>query len=127
MKTNKTLYAILAFGPLAMLIPVFVLMGMMFAEILEHPGRYADDAMPPQFPMMIIVSTIVGLVAMVGLIMYIMHITRNRHIPDNSRTMWILLLVFAGTIGMAVYYFTWIRKEDELNAKAEAEAQSRGF
>ena len=125
MKTNKTLYGILAFGPLILLIPVFVLMGTMFAEIFEHPGRYANDQMPPQFPMMMIASMLVGMIAMVGLIMYIIHITKNRHIPDNSRTMWILLLVFAGTIGMIVYYFTWIRKEEELEAKAQQ--QAKGF
>lgn len=125
MKTNKTLYGILAFGPLILLIPVFVLMGMMFAEIFEHPYRYQNDNMPPQFPMMMLASVFVGMIAMVGLIMYIIHITKNRHIPDNSRTMWILLLVFAGTIGMIVYYFTWIRKEDELNAKAQE--QAKGF
>lgn len=117
MKTNKTLYAVLAFAPLILLIPMMLMMFSMFTEILDHPMRYQNGRMPDSFIGIFLVSMVVGVVGLVGMIMYVIHVTKNKHIPDNSRTMWILVLVLAGTIGMLIYYFTWIRKEDELNSK----------
>lgn len=119
MKTNKTLYGILAFAPLAMLLPMMAMMGVMFAEIFDHPMRYQGDNMPPMFAGIMLFSVFAGMLGLVCLIMFIMHVTKNSHIPDNNRTMWILIIVFAGAIGNIIYYFTWIRKEDELNAKAQ--------
>jgi drug/metabolite transporter (DMT)-like permease len=117
MKTNKTLYGVLAFAPLILLIPMMVMMFSMFTEILDHPMRYQNGRMPDSFIGIFLVSMVVGVVGLIGMIMYVIHVTKNKHIPDSSRTMWILVLVLAGTIGMLIYYFTWIRKEDELNSK----------
>lgn len=119
MNTNKTLYAALAFGPMVLVLGVIVMMGVMFAEIFEHPGRYNDDVMPTGFAGMMVISMLGGLLSLVGLIVYILHVTKNKHIPEANRTMWILIVALAGAIGMIIYYFTWIRKEDELNAKMD--------
>jgi hypothetical protein len=119
MNTNKTLYAALAFGPLVLIFGMFVMMGFMFAEIFDHPGRYQGDSMPPAFGGIMMFSALIGLLSIIGLIVYILHVTKNKHIPEANRTMWILIVALAGAVGMAIYYFTWIRKEDELNAKMD--------
>lgn len=116
MKTNKTLYAILAFAPLILLIPMMLMMFSMFTEILDHPMRYQNGEMPDSFIGIFLMSMVVGVFGLIGIIMYVIHATKNKHISDSNRTMWILVIVLASTIGMIVYYFNWIRKEDELNA-----------
>ncbi|HEX2901507.1 MAG TPA: hypothetical protein VHS96_17460 [Bacteroidia bacterium] len=117
MKTNKTLYAALAFGPLIMILPMMFMMFSMFSEVIDHPSRYNNGDLPDSFTGIMLLSMLVGVVSLIGMIVYVIHVTKNKHIPDNSRTMWILILVLAGTIGMVIYYFSWIRKEDELNAQ----------
>lgn len=117
MNTNKTLYGLMAFAPLIMVIPVMVLMFSFMAEVMDHPARYSNGQMPTQFGMMMVFALISGTVGLLCMIMYLMHAIKNPHIPYNSRTMWIILIVLAGTVGMIVYYFTWIRKEDQLNAR----------
>jgi hypothetical protein len=117
MKTNKILYAVLAFAPLILVIPMMLMMFSMFAEILDHPMRYQNGELPDSFISIFLISLVVGLLGLIGIIMYVIHATKNKHIPDSSRTMWVLVIVLTSTIGMIVYYFNWIRKEDELNAK----------
>jgi hypothetical protein len=121
MNTNKTLYGILAFAPLVLMIPMFFIMFSMFAEIFENPHSYTGNRMPSSFGTMMLFSVFAGVVGLVGMILYLIHATKNPHIPDSSRTMWILILVLAGTIGMIIYFFTWIKKEEEFNARKQQE------
>jgi hypothetical protein len=119
MKTNKLLYGMLAFAPLFMILLMFGMMGMMISELVSNPHAYAgsDPADVPYYGAIMIVAMLTGLLALIGMITYIVHSMNNIHIPQDKRTMWIIVLALFGTIGMLIYFFTWIKKEDQLNAQ----------
>ncbi|MFM2377071.1 MAG: hypothetical protein RLZZ165_2168 [Bacteroidota bacterium] len=119
MKTNQTLYGILAFAPLVIVLLMMVFVGGMLADVMEHPTLHGGDHLPPTFLGIIFLSGITGtLIGIASLVMFLIHASKNAHIPDQSRIVWILIIVLAGVAGSIVYYFVWIRREDELNAKA---------
>lgn len=119
MKTNKLLYGALALAPLILIVVMFVFMGMMFSAVFSDLGasRYRSEMDMPYYLEMMIVAMVTGVVSLVGMVTYIMHCLNNIHIVQDKRTMWVVILVLAGTIGMVIYFFTWIAKEDQLNAK----------
>ncbi|MFM2377070.1 MAG: hypothetical protein RLZZ165_2167 [Bacteroidota bacterium] len=119
MKTNKTLYGILAFAPLAIVLPMMMFLGSMVADVAAHPTLYEGGQLPPSFLGILFLSGIGALVGIISLVMFLIHASKNSHIPDQSRILWVLIIILAGTIGSIIYYFVWIRKEDELNAKAQ--------
>jgi hypothetical protein len=112
MRTNKTLYGFMAFGPLGIiLVGFFLLFGA-----LASTGMLNDGAMPETaaagmigFFGLIMLGSILSIVSM---IMYIIHISRNKAIPEDQRIFWILGMVLANGITNIIYFFVYITKED---------------
>jgi hypothetical protein len=112
MRTNKTLYGFMAFGPLGIILAGFFLL---FAA-LASTGMLNDGPMPDAaavsmlgFLGLMMVGAILSLVSM---IMYIVHISKNKAIPEDQRIFWILGMVLANGITNIIYFFVYITKED---------------
>ena len=114
-RTNKGLYAFLAFGPLALIVISVVGMFAWMASLSRYELRYGGGPPPMFFAFMglIFLASIFSLVAM---IMYIIHVTKNHHIPENNRIGWIIGMVLGGIIAQLIYFFMYISKEDQLEA-----------
>lgn len=120
MKTNKLLYAALAFAPMILVLILFVLIGMMFSQLaydVSGEVYYKNEFEVPYFLPMMVIGGLTGIVSLIGLVMFAIHSQRNTHITGDKRTMWLVILIFLGGIGRIIYYFTWIAKEDQLNAQ----------
>jgi hypothetical protein len=113
-KTNKTVYGLLAFGPILFIVLAIVPIFLIIAA--DEGGRSTnldrDSGLFLVFFMiaMLIVGSILSLVSM---IMYIMHIAKNPRIPEDHRIAWILGMVLANGITNIIYFFVYIAKEEE--------------
>jgi hypothetical protein len=119
--TNKTLYAIVAFAPIVMIVVCFVLMGLMIshsASDVQAGITYRNELNVPYFVPMIVVGVLTMIAAIIGLILFAIHSQGNTLISGDKRVMWLAILLFTGIIGRLIYYFVWIAKEDQLNPKS---------
>lgn len=107
MGTNKTLYGILAFGPIGLIL--IGILGMIAAAISEA-GRYRHDP-PPIFWLFAAFLVLASILSLVSLIMYLIHISRNTKLDDGTRIGWIVGMVFAHGIVAIVYFFLHIANE----------------
>jgi hypothetical protein len=126
MKTNKTTYALLAFGPLAVIIFAILLMfGVMIGSGMFEP--YARPSEEAVFGILGASGIVIlgAIFSFVSMILFIMHISKNKHIPEDQRIFWILGMVFANGITNIVYYFVYITKEDELEEKYRMQAPTQ--
>ncbi len=104
---NKTLYGILAFGPIALILIGFI--GMIGTAVAEA-GAHSSEP-PAMFWAFFLMMMIAGLLSLVSLIMFIVHISRNTQLDDGSRIGWIVGMVFANGIVAIVYFFMYIAKD----------------
>jgi DMSO reductase anchor subunit len=119
MKTNKTLYALLAFAPIIMVLVIFVLIGLMVAQLATDVASniyYKNEFDLPFFVPIMVVAMLASALSLIGIIAFALHSQKSIHITPDKRTMWLLILIFTGTIGRIIYYFTWIAKEEALDA-----------
>ena len=118
MRTNKGLYGFFAFGPLAIGVLAVIGMAAMIAEMNRHSVyNEPSTAMFFFFVSLIFVASILSLVSM---IMFIIHISKNPHVPEGSRIAWIIGMVLANGITQLIYFFVYITKENELEADRRA-------
>lgn len=106
MGTNKTLYGLLAFGPIGLMIVGFI--GMFGAAM--SASRYSHEP-PVIFWFMLLLILAASILSLVSLIMYIIHISRNRSLDDGTRVGWIVGMIFAHGIASIVYFFVHIVNE----------------
>ena len=104
---NKVLYGILAFGPIVLILIGFI--GMIGAAVADA-GRHSSEP-PAIFWAFFLMLMIAGLLSLVSLIMFIVHISRNTQIDDGARIGWIVGMVFAHGIVAIVYFFMYIAKD----------------
>lgn len=118
MKTNKLLYGMLAFAPLAVMLLAFVFMGLMIYTLVSsgpyYPQQFENEWDMPYYAQTYLTAVGAGLMSLVGVVVYALHCNSNIYIPRDKRPMWMVILIFLGSIGMLIYYFNWISKEDKL-------------
>lgn len=110
MKTNKTLYGIMAFGPIVLgllgIVPIVL-------SIVEDP----DSRLPPPMALLGIgLFILAGVLGLVSMILFIVHMSRNRYLDDGGRLGWILGMVIGYFFGIStiiaiVYFFIQIVRE----------------
>ncbi len=62
------------------------------------------------------VFLVLAIIVKLGLmIYYIIHVSENHDNDNNKKIMWILILVFVGTIGSIIYYFMEIIPSSKTN------------
>lgn len=123
-KNKKILLGILTFLPLVFLIIYLVVFFTFFASIpFEEPHIVEDD--PATFIRAIFGAVIwIFIAALLGLAMmiyYLMHASRNVKIKETERIIWILVLVFANTVGSIVYFFMHIVPLEENSQDTEVQ------
>lgn len=113
MNTNKTLYGIMAFAPLALMLLGFVL----FIAAMVSSGMLNDGPAPDESVIFLLgffgLTGVGALLGIVSMIMYIVHISKNPAIPEDQRILWILGIVFFNGIVNIVYFFLYITKEGD--------------
>jgi hypothetical protein len=127
MGTNKTIYGLLAFGPLALILLSFVaifvgMAGMGMASTAS--GNLPDSATIMIFGFVALIM-IASLLSIVSMIMYILHISKNKLVPEDQRIFWIVGIVMFNGITNIVYFFMYITKEDELLAAQQRQQQPK--
>ena len=58
-------------------------------------------------------------------IFYIINIVKRKGINNNDKTMWIVLVIFTTSIGMLIYYFKFIWK-DNIEIKSHSNYIEKG-
>ena len=98
-KTNKTVYALMAFGPIILIILAIVPIFLVAAAVDDGRNTNLDRDSGLFLVFFIIAMMVVGgILSLVSMIMYIMHISKNPRIPEDHRIAWILGMVLANGI-----------------------------
>lgn len=111
MGTNKTLYGIMAFGPIAL--TVLSLAGF-FLAIAATPRYSRGEEAGLLFILFLLLILVASALSLASLIMFIIHISKNRALDDGSRIGWIVGMIFANGITQIVYFFVHIVNEQPL-------------
>ncbi|MBK9451468.1 MAG: hypothetical protein IPN95_19055 [Bacteroidetes bacterium] len=107
---NKTLYGILAFGPIVLILIGFIgMIGTAVAEVGAHSSE--PPAIFWAFFALIMIS---GILSLVSLIMFIIHISRNTQLDDGARIGWIIGMLFVHGVVAIVYFFMYVAKDQPL-------------
>lgn len=120
-KQNKILLGILTFLPFVLLLLYMLFFfisffGMFMAE--SHNQQPNMNLFIGSFGAAFVIILLMSLLAIGLLIYYILHITKNEKLNENSRLMWILIIVFTNIIGYGIYWYMQIW-QDENNKNSE--------
>tara|TARA_R110001583_G_scaffold412_7_gene3906 strand:+ start:11104 stop:11466 length:363 start_codon:yes stop_codon:yes gene_type:complete len=119
MKTSTKFWlAIFTFLPIVLFIVFF---GLFFSVFLENIAELEHNQ--GEFPLEFLQSifwifgfVILAAISSLGIkIYYIVHTNSKPDNDTNKKIMWILLLIFTGSIGAIVYYFVEILPLKEVN------------
>ena len=116
---KKTIIAILTLLPILFMILYFVSIFSFIRDAQHMPGAGGTDnpeEIMGSFASMFAYIGIAVLLTLGMLIFYIYDITKNPRFQDggNNKLIWILVVVFAGMVGMIVYFFVEIYPRKEL-------------
>ncbi len=110
-KSKKLWLGILTFLPVIFIgIFLFLFITLFLSKIYNYensPGEQQVDF----YKSMIIsfIFIVLAVIVKLGLLIYyIIHVSDNKNNDNTKKIMWILILVFIGTIGSIIYYFTEI-------------------
>lgn len=114
-KSGKVLLGILSFLPIILLVIYFVLFFGMFYNMVLQGQRLEQHELPPAFignlVLIFAFLIVLGLTSLGLKIFYIIHSVNNKYIDSNERIVWILVFIFAGTIGFPIYWYMRIWKD----------------
>jgi SNF family Na+-dependent transporter len=125
MGTNKTIYGLLAFGPIGLILLSFVAIFVGMAGMDMGRGGYMPDSATIMIFGFVGLIMIASLLSIVSMIMYILHISKNKLVPEDQRIFWIVGIVMFNGITNIVYFFMYITKEDELMAAQQRQQQPK--
>lgn len=116
-RQKKIWIGVLTFSPLVFLILYFVFFfGLFFNIIIQAEGGQEPD--PGSLIGLIVVSFIlIGLtvlLSIISLVVLVMHASSNPNLEGNDKTIWIVVIVFAGLIGNIIYWYTKIWQAPEV-------------
>ena len=116
-KSSKLLLGILTFLPLIFVIIYLFVFFSFFIQIGNTHGNHSEEMVFEKFFgnfialfALVLIATIINIGLM---IYYIIHSQKNPGNDTTKKLIWILILVFASTIGCVVYYFVEILPESK--------------
>ncbi len=116
MNSRKTLYGFLAFAPF-----IFILLGCIPIVISLIEDSRAKTP-PPLAIVGILLLLLGGLMSLVGMVLFLIHASRNKTLDEGERIGWIVGMVmsfvictgFVTTILTIIYYFMHIARDKPL-------------
>ncbi|MBF5046411.1 MULTISPECIES: hypothetical protein [Myxococcaceae] len=102
---------LLAFLPLAFLGLFFVaFFGMALSDFARAQGHGGPQPELPLFFLLVFFPLqCVFMVAWVtSIVLYVLDLFRNPHVPDNLRPVWAILFFFMGMLTLPVYWFLYL-------------------
>lgn len=124
MKTNKSLYAAMAFAPIV----VVVLGVLVFLAAIPELASLEQNRMPDEDTIGVLTSAILlvtvgGVLSLASMVLFIIHSTKNPKIPEKERIFWIIGFFLANGILQIAYFFIFINKEvDEQASQPKGDA-----
>lgn len=111
-KNSKLALGFVSFMPLILVGVIIFMIFNMFPEFIEW-DKYEPEARElfTAFSPIFITGLLTGLVSLGLLIFYIIHLVNNKQIESGERIVWIIVFLFAGTIGYPIYWFIRIWNE----------------
>lgn len=107
-KSTKVLLGILSFLPILFIIIYFVgfftVLITQIPELEQNTGEIPTTFLSSIFGLLLFLI-LAGIIKLGLTIYYIIHASENPKNDSNKKIMWILILIFFGTIGNVVYYF----------------------
>jgi hypothetical protein len=111
-KSRKLLLGILSLLPIILLVVYLVGFIYFFMAVYRHANH--EEVLPMllfQHMAWLLLAIILLVLFALGLLIYfIIHALNNRLIDSTERIVWILVFVFAGTIGFPIYWYMRIWK-----------------
>ncbi len=124
--TQKTFLGILSFLPIALLIGFMISMMGPMQALMNAAATHPNDPqavlqyMPDLFSAGLALGITMVIATVTLLIIFIIHVSKNRAISSGERIMWIILFFVAGTLAFPVYFFVRIAGSQETRLPAEA-------
>ncbi len=119
-KSGKIIIGILTIAQL--FIGVFALVWFftsMFPAIINGNEAEVEQLVLFSVGKFIIMAIILGVISCGILIFYLIHAGTNKHISTAMKVIWVLLLLFFGTIVEVVYFFMEIVPERSMTGRIE--------
>jgi hypothetical protein len=111
---RKLLYGFLAFGPLALLLLSCVLFwgAMLGTMTLATDRPDVGTGMVFGFIGFNMLAMLLGFLGLLmGILLYSLHILRNRRVPDDHRLLWIIGVFVTGSLAQILYFVLYILKD----------------
>lgn len=113
-QTKKVVLAIFTVYPMIYILFFMIFMvSMTFSMFqgIEEPGFGEMSMFFDGFPVIFIFHIITMFVSLALIIIYIVLVVKNEYIDQSMRIVWLLIIIFGGMIGMAVYWYLYVWKE----------------
>jgi len=107
-KSTKLLLGILTFLPMILILVyiIYIFAAFIPTAIRSEEGHQeVPDELFQSISVMIVLVVLAIIIKMGIMIYYIIHASNNPKNENNTKIMWIVLLVLIGTISSIVYYF----------------------
>lgn len=113
-KQSKVILTFFTFLPLALYIPMLLAMTGYIKSMNELEQTGVEPSSKEVFELssgFLFWIVVISILAIVLLIIYAMHIFKNKKIGSGERVVWIFVVLIGGFIGQLVYLFTRIWPE----------------
>ena len=107
-KSTKVWLGILTFLPVIFISVFLFLFITLFLSNIYNFENIENNLRVDFFRSMIIsfIFLVIAVIVKLGLLIYyVIHVSDNQNNDSTKKIMWILILVFVGTIGSIIYYF----------------------
>ena len=107
-KSTKVWLGILTFLPVIFISVFLFLFITLFLSNIYNFENFENNLREDFFRSMIIsfIFLVIAVIIKLGLLIYyVIHVSDNENNDSTKKIMWILILVFVGTIGGVIYYF----------------------
>ncbi len=121
-KGQKIFLGILSFLPVFFIFAFIVAMIFVVRDVVAN-GEPDPSVFAGFLPFFILIA-LSSLLSFALLIYYIIHAVNNTRISSNERIVWILVFIFAGIIGLPIYWYMRVWKEEPNNPPATNNADN---
>ncbi len=117
-KSKKIWIGILSFLPLFFAAILLIYMFAAFLPAILEMDRHGDGDIPPalffsHFMPFILLCIFIGILHLGLMIYFIIHAINNQRVKSEERIIWVLVFIFANSIGFPIYWGIRIWPEEK--------------